>query len=386
LRIALVHDWLTGYRGGERVLEHLSRRFPDADLYTLFHTPGSVPPAIERLSIETSPLDRLPFARRHYRKLLPLHPWAVRQLDLRGHDLVLSTSHAVAKSVRVPRETPHLTYCFTPMRYVWDQADEYQGRGLKRALALPLSEALRRFDRRTAGPDSVTRFVAISHDVAGRIRRHYGREANVVPPPVDVSWIAPAQGPAEDFFLLVSGFVPYKRDDIALECFRRSGRRLVVIGDGPGRRALERSSAPNIDFLGRVDDPTLADFYRRCRALIHPQREDFGLIAVEAQAAGRPVIAFAAGGVLDSVRPLRTESFDALDSLDSSHRGGLPATGVFFDRQDPVALEQAIERFEKAEFQFRPAPLRAWAETFSPARFDAALDVEIAACFGGPSA
>lgn len=381
MRIALVHDWLTGYRGGERVLEHLARRFPDAELYTLFHAPGSVPAAIERLAIETSPLDRLPFARRHYRKLLPLHPWAVRQLELKGHDLVLSTSHAVAKSVRVPRGTPHLTYCFTPMRYVWDQTAEYQGRGLKRALALPLSAALRSFDRHTAGQDSVTRFVAISHEVAGRIRRHYGRDANVVPPPVDVSWITPARGPAEDFFLLVSGFVPYKRDDIAIDCFRRSGRRLIVIGDGPGRRALARGCPRNIEFLGRVDEATLADFYRRCRALIHPQREDFGLIAVEAQAAGRPVIAFGAGGVLDSVRPLGRESIDSFEGAD-----GLPATGVFFDRQDPNALEQAIERFEKAEFQFRPAPLRAWAEGFSPARFDAALDDEIAACLGGPSA
>lgn len=381
LRIALVHDWLTGYRGGERVLEHLARRHPDADLFTLFHIPGAVPPAIERLAITTSALDRLPFARAHYRKLLPLFPWAIRRFDLRGYDLVLSTSHAVAKGVRVPDGVPHLAYCFTPMRYVWDQADEYLGRGLRRALATPLVAALRRFDRRTAGPASVTRFVAISQEVAGRIKRHYGREASVVAPPVDLSWIEVASAPADDFFLLVSGFVPYKRDDIALECFRRSGRRLVVVGDGPGRRGLERGAAPNIEFLGRVDDGTLAELYRRCRALIHPQREDFGLIAVEAQAAGRPVIAFGAGGVVDSVRPLAPAAA-AFDGLDETH----PATGVFFDRQDAVALEQAIERFEKAEFQFRPESLRAWAERFSPARFDAHLDREVSACLGGPTA
>ena len=162
MRIALVHDWLTGYRGGERVLEHLARRFPDADLYTLFHEPGSVPAPIERLALETSPLDRLRFARRHYRKLLPFHPWAIRQFDLGGHDLILSTSHAFAKSVRVPPAIPHLSYCFTPMRYVWDQTDEYLGRGVKRALALPLAAALRSFDRRSSGPTSVTRFVAVS--------------------------------------------------------------------------------------------------------------------------------------------------------------------------------------------------------------------------------
>ncbi len=384
LRIALVHDWLTGFRGGERVLEHLARRYPHADLFTLFHTPGCVPAAIERLAITTSPLDRLPFARPHYRKLLPLFPWAIRRFDLRGYDLVLSTSHAVAKSVRVPDGVPHLAYCFTPMRYVWDQSDEYLGRGLRRALATPLVAALRSFDRRTAGPESVTRFVAISHEVAGRIRRHYGRQANVVPPPVDLSWIEVARAPADDFFLLVSGFVPYKRDDIALECFRRSGRRLLVVGDGPGRRALERGCPPNVEFLGRVDDASLAELYRRCRALIHPQREDFGLIAVEAQAAGRPVIAFGAGGVLDSVRPLLPTAVAVAEheALEEAQ----PVTGVFFDRQDPVALERAIEVFEKAEFQFRPDALRTWAERFSPARFDAHLDHELDACLGGPTA
>ncbi len=385
MRIALVHDWLTGYRGGERVLDHLARRFPAADLFTLFHIPGRVPPSIERLSPTTSPLDRLPFAHRHYRKLLPLHPWAVRRFDLRGYDLILSTSHAVAKSVPVPAGIPHLAYCFTPMRYVWDQIDEYLGRGLLRAGATPLVAALRHFDRQTSGPESVTRFVAISHEVAGRIRRHYGRDANVLAPPVDVSWIEAARAPAEDFFLLVSGFVPYKRDDIALESFRRSGRRLVVVGDGPGRRALERRSPPNIEFVGRVDDAGLAELYRRCRALIHPQREDFGLIAVEAQAAGRPVIAFGAGGVLDSVRPLPREDRSSRRGAGDPLESFASPTGVFFDRQDPVALEEAITRFEKAEFQFHPAALRASIERFAPARFDRALDAEIAACLGGPN-
>lgn len=375
LRIALVHDWLTGFRGGERVLEHLAYRYPDADLYTLFHVPGSVPAAIERLAIRTSPLDRLPAAHRHYRKLLPLYPWAIRQFDFVGYDLVLSTSHAVAKSVRVPAPVPHLDYCFTPMRYVWDQSDEYLGRGMRRALASPLVAGLRAFDRRTAGPDSVTRFVAISREVAGRIRRHYGREANVVPPPVDISWIETARAPAEDFFLLVAGFVPYKREDLVLECFRRSGRRLLVVGDGPGRPARERERPPNVEFLGRVDDRTLAELYRRCRALVYPQREDFGLVAVEAQAAGRPVIAFGAGGVLDSVRPLAA-------MRGAPNQDPNSATGIFFDHQTPEALEDAIERFEKSEFLFRPAALRAWAERFSPDRFDQALDRELTALGG----
>lgn len=365
------------------MLEHLARRHPDADLFTLFHAPGRVPAVIEARRIETSVLDRLPFAHRHYRKLLPLLPWAIRRFDLRGYDLVLSTSHAVAKSVPVPRGVPHLDYCFTPMRYVWDQRDEYLGRGLRRALASPLVSALRRFDVAHSGPDSVTRFVAISREVAGRIERHYGRRAAVVAPPVDVSWIETATAPPDDFFLLVAGFVPYKRDELAIECFRRSGRRLVVAGDGPARRRLECSAPPNVEFVGRVDDRTLAELYRRCRALVYPQREDFGLVPVEAQAAGRPVLAFGAGGVLDSVRPLPAErDADASARFDDPE----PPTGLFFDRQTPEALEAAIARFEKTELQFEPARLRAWAERFSPARFDAAFDVELAAACGGVAA
>lgn len=369
MRIALVHDWLTGYRGGERVLHHLARRYPNADLYTLFHEPGSVPPEIESRRIFTSPLDRIPGRARHYRKLLPLFPWAIRRFDLRGYDLVLSTSHAVAKSVRIPEGTVHLDYCFTPMRYVWDHVDSYLGHGLRRKLATPVTRALRHFDVRTSGADSVTRFVAISTDVAGRIQRHYGRAARVVPPPVAVDWIETANGPPDDYYLLVGGFVPYKREDLALEAFAGLDRRLLVAGDGPTRARLERQAPPNVEFLGRVSESRLADLYRGCRALIYPQHEDFGLVAVEAQAAGRPVIGFAAGGLLDTVEPLPQRDSDLCDAA---------PTGVLFAEQTPAALRGAIERFEKHEACFDPRVLRRWAERFSPARFDAALDQEIA--------
>lgn len=373
MRIALVHDWLTGTRGGERVLDHLARRFAGADLFTLFHVPGSVPDAIERLRIQTSPLDRLPGLKRHYRKLLPLFPAAIRSFDLRGYDLILSTSHAVAKSVRRPAAVPHLDYCFTPMRYVWDSTEDYLGRGIRRIAAAPVVAGLRRFDRAHAGPESVSRFVAISREVAARIERHYGRSSAVLAPPVDLAWIESATRPADDFFLLVSSFVPYKRDDLVLEAFRRSGRRLVVVGDGPLRRRFERACPPHVELLGRVDDATLAELYRRCRALIQPQREDFGLISVEAQGAGRPVIAFGAGGALDTIRPLDPDSGSGgPDAVDAP-------TGVFFDAQTPEALEGAIQRFEKAEFRFAPRVLRNWAERFSPARFDEGLDRELAA-------
>jgi glycosyltransferase involved in cell wall biosynthesis len=297
---------------------------------------------------------------------------------------VISTSHSVAKSIRVPPDVPHLDYCFTPMRYVWDQVDAYLGRGLKRRLAMPAVRALRRFDARTSGPESVTRFVAISTEVADRIRRHYGRHAHVVAPPVDVDWIDVAREPAGDFYLHVAGFVPYKRDALVIEAFRRSRRRLVVVGDGPGRAALQRAAPAEVEFLGRVDDPTLARLYREARALVYPQHEDFGLVAVEAQAAGRPVIAFAAGGALDTVRPIADDGSidERADRTGGDIAGPLAtrqATGVYFHHPTVDSLVNAIERFEKLEGCFDPAALRRWAERFSPARFDEAFDREIEA-------
>ncbi len=380
--MALVHDWLTGYRGGERVLHHLARRFPDADLFTLIHEPGSVPAEIEDRSIRTSPLDRVPGRAQHYRKLLPLFPWAIRRFDFSRYDLVLSTSHAVAKSVRVPRGVAHLDYCFTPMRYVWDQADAYLGRGAWRTLAEPLASRLRRFDVATSGEDSVTRFVAISTDVADRIRRHYGRTARVVPPPVDLSWIETADAPPDDYYLMVGGFVPYKREDVVIDAFRGLGRRLVIAGDGPGRARLERTAPPNVEFTGRVPDAELAALYRGARALLYPQHEDFGLVPVEAQAAGRPVVGWGRGGLLDTVRPLDEAASSALSAQDP-----VDATGLFFDEQTPTAIRAALERFEKLESRFDPKALRRWAERFSPARFDAALDIEIEAALAsaGPA-
>ena len=379
LKVALVHDWLTGLRGGERVLNHLAERFPDADLFTLFHRPGSTTRAIDRLRIHASPLGRLPGSADHYRLLLPLFPWAIRQFDLSGFDLILSTSHCVAKSVRTPAGTPHLSYCFTPMRYIWDQVEAYHGHGWRRSLAEPLIRGLRRFDTATSGPENVTEFLAISNEVSGRISRHYKRNSVVVPPPIDLSWIQTASGPPENFYLMVGGFVPYKREALALETFRRLDRRLVVVGDGPARAELEAQAPANVEFRGRVAADELASLYRRCRALIYPQREDFGLVAVEAQAAGRPVIAFGAGGVRDTVVPLPRSSASAVWP-EAGH-----ATGVFFDQPETSALTDAIERFEAAESQFRPERLRRWAEQFSPSRFDLALDQAIGRVLALPS-
>ena len=329
-----------------------------------------MPREIEARRIFTSPLDRLPGRARHYRKLLPLFPWAIRQFDFGAYDLVLSTSHAVAKSVCIPSGVAHLDYCFTPMRYIWDQSESYLGRGIRRRLASPLVHALRRFDVQTSGEDTVSRFVAVSTDVADRIERHYGRKAKVVPPPVDTAWIETASRPPEDSFLLVGGFVPYKREDVAIEAFRQSGHKLIVVGDGPMRTRLERRAPSNIEFTGRVDDATLALLYRSCRALIYPQHEDFGLVAVEAQAAGRPVIGFGRGGLLDTVRPFND------DDLESAR---YEATGIFFDEQTPASLRAAIAAFEKIEHRFLPPAIRRWADSFSPDRFDRAFDPEIVA-------
>ncbi len=375
MKVALVHDWLTGLRGGERVLDEHARLFPDADLYTLVHVPGSTTPRIEALRIHASPLSRLPGVDRHYRLLLPLFPWAAARLHVKpGTDLVLSSSHAVAKAVRPPPGAVHLCYCFTPMRYVWDQADAYLGRGLRRALAAPLAAALRRWDRRTSGPERVHRFVAISRTVAERIRRHYGRRAQVIHPPVDVERIRPSGAAPEDFYLLVGGFVPYKREDLVLDAFRRLDRPLLVAGDGPRRAALEAAAPPNARFLGRVSDPELADLYARCRALVYPQEEDFGIVPVEAQAAGRPVIAYGAGGATETVVPLGAEE-------------GRAPTGLFFHPQEPEALVAALQRFEASADAFVPEAIRAHAEGFSAARFRAQMRAAVdAALAAGPHA
>ena len=359
MRVALVHDWLTGMRGGERVLQEIASLYPEADLFTLIHIPGRVSPEIESHTIHASPLSRLPGVARYYRWLLPLFPWAIRRFDLSGYDLVISISHAVAKGVRTGPGTAHLCYCLTPMRYIWDQMDAYLGRGLLRVASLPLVAALRVFDRHTASSNHVTRFTAISSVVRERIAAHYNREAGCVHPPVDTESLRPNDSPPEDFYLLVGAFVPYKGDALAIEAFVGLERRLVIAGDGPGRKSLMARATSNVKFLGHVSDTELSDLYARCRALIYPQEEDFGIIAVEAQAAGRPVIAFAKGGARDTVRGL------------VPHQTGTPAsaTGICFSPQTSEALCAAIDRFEVNASAFDSKAIRDWAEGFSQARF-----------------
>jgi glycosyltransferase involved in cell wall biosynthesis len=352
LRVGLVHDWLTGMRGGEKVLEVFCRQWPQAPLYTLLHRRGSVTPAIADRPIITSFLRFFPSIHRYYRYALPLMPRAARW-RLGDCDLVLSVSHCVAKAALPPPGVPHVCYCLTPMRYAWHMRRSYGWRGLKGWVADRLLNRLRDWDRRTA--ERVTHFIGISRAVQERIRDCYGRDSVVIHPPVDTSFYCPAEAPRDDYYLALSAFAPYKRLDLAMEACGRLGRRLVVIGSGQDEQRLRSLAGPTIQFLGWQSDEVIRDHLRRCRALLFPGEEDFGIVPVEAQACGTPVIAFGRGGILDTVIPLGTR--------------GSP-TGVFFEEQTAEALIDAIERFEMASDAFDPATLRRHAVHFEYPRFE----------------
>lgn len=355
MRVALVHDWLTGMRGGEKVLSLLCRLLPEAHLFTLLHVPGSCDAAIERMRIRTSWLDSLPGIGRYYRGLLPVMPLAVERLDTSDFDLVVSCSHCVAKGlVRSPRAA-HVCYCFTPMRYLWAQSPAYRARMGPARLIWPLLDRyLRAWDRRSAA--HVDLFLANSQNVARRIASAYRRDAAVVCSPIDADFYAPTGQPREDFYLMVTALAPYKRVDQAVEAFARLGRPLRIIGSGPLHRRLARSRPPNVQLLGWQSDETVREHYRTCRAFIFPGEEDFGLTPLEAMACGAPTIAYGAGGALETV----------LDRPDPANP--LAPTGLLYTPQTVDALVQAVERFEQAP-PFDPDRLARWARSFSHQRF-----------------
>jgi glycosyltransferase involved in cell wall biosynthesis len=356
LRVALVHDWLTGMRGGEKVLEVFCRRWPGAPLFTVLHRRGSVSAGIEDRRVRTSLLQCLPGVHRYYRYLLPFMPRAVRW-PMPPCDLVLSVSHCVAKSVQPPPGVPHVCYCLTPMRYAWHLRRSYGWRGIKGWIADQLLDRLRDWDQETAS--NVTHFIAISRAVAQRIRDCYGRDSAVIHPPVDTTFYSTAAVPREDFYLLLSAFAPYKRLDLAIEACNRLRRPLIVIGSGQDEKKLRRLAGPTVRLLGWQSDESIRNHLRRCRALLFPGEEDFGIVPVEAQACGTPVIAYGCGGILDTVIPLGSSN---------------APTGVFFEEQTGDAMVAAIEEFERSVDGFDPAVLRRHALTFDCPRFERQID------------
>jgi glycosyltransferase involved in cell wall biosynthesis len=351
MRTAIVHYWLLNWRGGEKVLESLCRLLPDADIFTLFYDPRTVSPEIRRHKVTPSFLNPL---RKQYRNLLPLMPLALEQFDLRGYDLVVSSESGPAKGVLTSSSARHICYCHTPMRYLWDLYPAYLKEWMpawKRALFAPVSSYMRLWDFACAV--RVDEFVANSENVRRRIQRAWRREAQVVYPPVAVEnfyWREP-----EDYYLVVSELVAYKRVDMAVSALTKMGRRLRIVGDGPEYKHLKRMATPDVEFCGRVPDGELRDLLARCRALVVPGEEDFGMTPVEALASGKPVIALGRGGSLESV-----------PTAD-------PLGGVFYDEPEEAHLAEAVERFESIEARVRPRELQDWAEQFSEGHFMARM-------------
>ena len=357
-RVVLVHDWLTGMRGGEKCLEVLCRRWPESLLYTLIHQRGAVSPAIERLQPRTSALQALPGVNRYYRYLLPILPLAARW-QLPPCDLVVSFSHCVAKAAQPPAGVPHVCYCFTPMRYAWHMRAAYfdpqrQGR-VKSFLIGHLLEQLRNWDRRTAS--RVSHFIAISETVRQRIRECYDRDSAVIYPPVDTQFYCPADVPREDYYLAFSAFAPYKRLDLAIDACNRLKRRLIVIGSGQDAARLRACAGPTVEFLGWQSDEQIRDHLRRCQALLFPGEEDFGIVPVEAMACGAPVIAYGKGGATETVVPP-----DA----------GEP-TGLWFAEQTVECLTDTLTAFGAHRADFSPVAARRQAQRFNQDRFAAEL-------------
>ncbi|MBM3296059.1 MAG: glycosyltransferase family 4 protein [Candidatus Aminicenantes bacterium] len=331
-KVALVHDWLTGQRGGEKVLEVLAELFPEAPVYTLFHLRGSQAPDIENRTIHTSVLQKMPLARTKYRSYLPFYPLAVELFDLQDYDLVISSSHCAAKGI-IPRpDALHVSYIHSPMRYAWNAYHTYFSGArlgpLSRWVVPPVVHYLRLWDESSSSRTDV--FVANSRNVARRIAKYYRRRAAVIPPPVDTEFFRPGPEKTEDYFLIVSALVPYKRIDRAVALFNRTGRELRVVGSGPDLKRLKKEARPNIRFLGSLAPEDLLRTYRRARAFLQPWEEDFGIAVLEAQACGVPVAAYGRGGAAETVLHGRT--------------------GILYDEPTAAGLGEALDNLERLPF------------------------------------
>ena len=359
LRIVLSHDWLTGMRGGERVLEVLCDGFPSAPVFSLIHKRGTVSPAIESHSITTSPLQHVPGIFRFYRHFLPLFPAAASAMKIPSADLLISTSHCAAKGLNA-RGAKHLCYCFKPMSYAWTFYEEYFGANrLKRAVVSPILRAMRAWDRRNS--ERVDLFVTLSRHVQQRIKDFYGRDSEVVYPPVNTDFFTPGGERARAFDLIVSALVPYKRVDLAVRAYTRLGFPLRIVGTGTEFERLRSSAGPGIEFMGWQSDETVRDLYRTCRCLVFPGEEDFGIVPGEAQACGCPVVAFARGGALESVAE--------------------GVSGVFFAQQTEESLLEAVAKCDQLRWDAQA--IRKNAERFSAQAFVNGMDRCIRKCLAG---
>ncbi len=351
MKVAFVHDWLLPYAGGDKVLESLADMHPGAPVHVLVRHPEFRNARISAHPIHTSFIERMPGGRTHYQRYLPLMPYAIEQFNLDGYDLVLSTSHAVAKGVLTSVDQLHVSYVHTPMRYAWDLYHSYLREanlttGLRSLLARVVLHHLRVWDRLSADRPDV--LVANSRYVARRIAKTYRRPAQVIYPPVDTGRFR-ADQPREDFYFTVSRLVPYKRVDLLVQAANKLGRRLVVAGDGPELAHIRELAGPTVTLLGEQPDEVVTDHLQRCRAFLFAAEEDFGISPVEAMAAGAPVLCLGRGGALETV-------------VDGS-------TGLYFPEQDVDAVVEAMKRFEADPARFEPEAIRAHAELFSEARF-----------------
>ena len=349
MRVAIVHYWLVNMGGGEKVLEALCRLYPEAHIYTHVLDRANVSPGITRHPITTTFIDKLPFSKKHYPRYLPLMPFALEQLDLTDYDLVISSESGPAKGVITRADTPHICYCHTPMRYLWDNWTEYLASSglLTRCAMRLLLPGLRRWD--VASSFRVDHFVANSHNVARRIRKHWRRDASVVPPPINVETFTAKKSPGGDHYVCFGRLTAYKRMDIAVQACTRLNRPLLVLGEGEEMDRLKAMAGPTVRFLGRLSDTDVASVLPASRALLFPGEEDFGIVPLEAAASGVPVLAYARGGALETVRQ--------------------EETGLLFNEQTPEALAAAILKFEEDEMRFNPAAIRAHAEKFSEQQF-----------------
>jgi glycosyltransferase involved in cell wall biosynthesis len=355
-RTAIVHYWLLGMRGGEKVVEALCRIFPAADIFTLFYQPEQVSEIIRSHRVIPSFLNP---GRRFYRSLLPLMPMALERFDLRGYDLVISSESGPAKGIITSGQTRHICYCHSPMRYLWDLYPDYlldwTKSQVKRALMMPFCNYLRTWDY--CSSVRVDEFIANSKNVSQRIWKAYRRSSQVLHPPVAVHTFY--HRPADDYYLAVAELVPYKRMEDVVRCFSNSGRRLKIVGDGPEYRRLRslagKSAGKTIEFCGRVSNSDLRELYAHCRAFLQPGEEDFGIAAVEAIASGKPVIGLARGGLMEIVP------------------GNYPKAGFLYPTPGVLGLQRALEQFEKKEHRIDPAAIQAAAARFSEGRFEAEI-------------